>query len=272
MIGPDAARYLAAADGLGVPKPFHLRWLLPALCGRSEGAWWRVWLGSWVVLGLGTFGWRLVEGDGWRVSLAVSVVLLALPGVLGPAVVIPVGVDLPASALTMCGVLAMSTGHPVGVFGGVLVVAVAATVKESAPVFAALWAWSLWPLLALLVVAVRWVLVKPGPDPLGARFQEIADHPVRSAFAAHRGRWRDGWLMVAPWGLCVLALRSPSVQVVVSLVVAHGLLLVATDTVRLLHHAAGPVLAVAAVHQVPVQWLWVACAAHVVWWRIPERV
>ena len=272
MIGPDAARYLAAADGLGVPKPFHLRWLLPALCGRNEGAWWRVWLGSWVVLGLGTFGWRLVEGDGWRVSLAVSVVLLALPGVLGPAVVIPVGVDLPASALTMCGVLAMSTGHLVGVVGGVLVVAVAATVKESAPVFAAVWGWSLWPLLALLVVAVRWVLVKPGPDPLGARFQEIADHPVRSAFAARRGRWRDGWLMVAPWGVCVLALRSPSVQVVVALVVAYSLLLVATDTVRLLHHAAGPVLAVAAVHQVPVQWLWVACAAHAFWWRIPERV
>lgn len=272
MIGPDGARYLLMADGVPVPRPFLLRWALPALCGRSEGAWWVVWLASWPVLAGSMVGWRLVEGDGWQFAVAATVALLGLPGVLGPVVVIPVGVDLPASALTMCGVLAISTGHPVVVAGGVLVVAVAATVKESAPVFAALWVWSLWPLLALVVVAVRWARVKPGPDPLGGRFQQIADHPFRSAFAARRGRWRDARLMVAPWGLCLLALVEPSVQVVVALVVAHGLLLVATDTVRLVHHAAGPVVAVAAVVHVPVGWLPLACVVHVAWWWNVERV
>lgn len=272
MIGPDAARYLFLSDGVAVPRPFLLRWLLPALCGRSERAWWRVWLASWPVLALSMVGWRMVEGDGWQYAVAATVLLLGLPGILGPAVVIPVGVDLPASALTMVAVLAMSTGHPLGVAVGMAVVACAACVKESAPVFAALWFWSLWPLVALLVVVVRWWRVKPGPDPLGPKFQAIADHPFRSALAARAGRWRDARLMVAPWGACLAALYEPNMQTVAALAVAYGLLLVATDTVRLVHHAAGPVLAVAAVAHVPVAWLPALCVAHVFWWFKVERV
>lgn len=271
-LGPDATRYVLAARGTPLPRPFHLRWLLPKALGDDVRAWRLVWLLSWPVAAVGMFGWRFAAGDDWRVALAGTVMLLALPGILGPSVSIPVQVDLPALALTLVGVWWITLGHPAQVAAGVAVVAVAACISEKAPLVAALTSWSLWPLMALAVVGVTYVLRKPGPDPLGAFFQDIADHPIRTALEHHAGRWRDGWMMVAPWGVCLAALVGADWQVVVVLVVAYGQLLVATDTVRLVHHVAGPVMAATAAHVVPVEWLLFAVALHVVWFRVPERV
>ena len=272
LIGPDAARYLAAAEGLPVSRPFHLRWLLPKVCGTELGAWWFVWCLSWPMLAASAFGWRLAAGDRWEIALAATAFLVALPGILGPSAVIPVGVDLPASALSMLGVFLMELGHPTQVVAGVLVIAVAACIRETAPVWSALWAWSPLPLIALCVVACRALLVKPGADPLGGRFADIAAHPVRSALAAHAGRWRDGWLMVAPWGVCVVGLIGSDWRLWLVLALAYAQLLIATDSVRLFQHAAGPVVAVAAAHVVPLEWLPLAVVLHVVWWFAPERI
>ena len=178
---------------------------------------------------------------------------------------------MPSTALSLVGVWLIELGGAHAV-AGVAVVAVAACVKESAPVWAALWSWSFWPLLALVAVVVRLISSKPGPDPLGARFEEIAAHPIRSALAAHRGQWRNAWVMVAPWGVCLLALTDVSPWLAVTLVVAYAQLVVATDSVRLYQHGAGPVMAAVAASVVPVAWLPLAVVAHVVWWRTPERV
>ena len=272
MIGPDAARYLAAADGRPVPRPFHLRWLLPKACGTELAAWWFVWAVSWPLLAGSMFGWRMAAGDRWEVAVAAAVFLCALPGILGPSAVIPVGVDLPASAVSILGVFLIELGHPVQVVAGVAVIAVAAMIRETSPVWAALWLWSLLPLIGLCVVVCRALYAKPGADPLGAKFQAIADHPVRAALAAHRGRWRDAWLMVAPWGVCLAALTGLTWPMVVVLAFAYGQLLIATDSVRLFQHAAGPVLAAAAAQVIPVAWLPLAVVVHVVWWVAPERV
>jgi len=139
-------------------------------------------------------------------------------------------------------------------------------------VVAALTLWSLWPLIALAPVAVAALLIKSGPDPLGGRFQDIAAHPFRPALEHHAGRWRDGWLMVAPWGACIAALYAPDWRLLVVLAVAYAQLLVATDSVRLFHHVAGPAMAVAAAHVIPVEWLLLAVVLHVVWFRDPQRV
>jgi hypothetical protein len=56
------------------------------------------------------------------------------------------------------------------------------------------------------------------------------------------------------------------------LALAYAQLLIATDSVRLYQHAAGPVLAVAAAQVVPVAWLPLAVVVHVVWWQTPERI
>ena len=270
-VGPDGARYLAVAQDQPVPRPFHLRWVLPHFCGTNPRRWWIACIAGWLTTAVGMFAWR-IQSDPWQFAAAATVVLLALPGILGPSVVIPVGVDLPSTGITLLAVALSATGQPHMVAAGVVLICWAAGVKESAPVWAALWAWSPWLLIGLIPVAIRALTVKPGPDPLGEQFQRIADHPIRTALEHRRGRWRDAWLMAAPWGIGLLALVDPSPQLLAVLVVAHLQLLVATDTVRLVHHAAGPVVAAAAVAHVPVEWLLFAVVAHVVWWRVPERV
>lgn len=255
-----------------MPRPFHLRWLLPKALGQDMKAWRFVWFASWPVLAAGMVGWRIAEGDDWRVALAAAALLLALPGILGPQSSIPVQCDLPATALAVSGVACLSLDHPFQWAAGLLLIAVAATMRETAPVWAALWAWSPLPLVALIVPATAFLVRKPGPDPLGPKFQEIADHPVRTALEHHAGRWRDAWVMVAPWGVCLAALYRPDVQLVVALVAAYALLLVATDSVRLYQHAAGPLVAAGAAQVIPVEWLLLAVAVHAVWWRKPERI
>lgn len=268
-VGPDAARLLLASEGVPVPRPFHLRWLLPAVCGQHIRRWWVVWGISWPLAAVAMLTWRLGAGDSWQVSAASTALLLALPGVLGPSVTIPVGVDLPSMAWSLVGVSLFVNVHPVA---GIVAVGVAAAIKEQAPLWSALWLWSPWLLLAGVVPLVRALVAKSGPDPLGPQFQRIVDHPFRTALEHHQGRWRDGWLWVAPWGVCLAGLVGADWRLCVLLVVAHLQVLVATDTVRLVHCAAGPALAVAAAQVIPAEWLLLAVVVHVVWFRIPERV
>jgi hypothetical protein len=272
-VGPDAARYLLAGMGEPVSRPFHLRWLLPKVCGQEPGRWWTVWGLSWVVAATGMFWWRFAAGDDWRVSGAATVLLLALPGILGPPVSIPIQVDLPATALMLVGMALFTVGTPAATVAGVVVMLVAASIRETAPIWAALTLWSAWPLVALAAPLIAAAFIRSSKtDPLGGEFQYVADHPVRSALAAHADRWRDGWLMVAPWGVCLAGLVGADWRLILILAVAYAQLLVATDTVRLLHHAAGPAMAAAAAQFVPVEWLLLAVAVHVVWWRKPERI
>ena len=272
-IGPDAARYLLAGQGERVPRPFHLRWLLPKLLGDEVVAWRLVWLVSWPLLAGSTFGWRIAAGDDWRVALAAAALLVGLPGILGPIVSIPVQVDLPSTALMVAGLWFIELGHPAQIVAGVAVLTVAASIRETVPVWAALTLWSVWPLVALVAPVVAFVLIRPSKvDPLGEPFQTIADHPIRTALEHHAGRWRDGWLMVAPWGVCLAALVGADWRLVLILALAYSQLLIATDTVRLIHHAAGPAMAAAAAHVIPIEWLLLAVAVHVVWFRVPERI
>lgn len=268
VMGPDAARYWHAGGGGSVPRPFHVRWLLPSICGQDERRWWIVCAGGWLLTAVGMFAWVAQVAD-WRVAVAASVLLLGLPGILGPNAVTPVGVDIVATGLVVCGVAAV---HADVWWVAAALFGVAASVKESSPVWASLWLWSWVPLLALAVPMVVASIVSAGPDPTGPKGQWIADHPIKSALMFHRGRWRDGWLLVAPWGATLAALVAPSWPLVVALAVAHLQLLVATDTVRIVAHAAGPVMALTAAQTIPAEWLLLACVLHVWWFRLPERV
>ena len=269
-MGPDAKRYLIAGAGQPVAKPFHLRWFLPWMCGDDVRRWWGVWWSSWPLLAVSmcVLGW--LSSGSWWVGAAAAALVCTLPGVYGPSVVRPVGVDLPAMALTVAGVVGIHLGG-VAVVPGLVLIGVAAAVKESSPVWAACLAWSPLPLAMLAVPLVAHLVRKPGMDPVTLQFKHIHDHPVRSAWAFHADQWRDAWLMVAPWGACVAALYAPSWQVAVVLVLAYAQLLVATDTVRLYQTAAGPTLALVAASVVPLPWLALVVALHVCWWR-PERI
>lgn len=267
--GPDAARYWIAAQDQPVARPFHLRWLLPRMCGQNLDTWWSVWRVSWLVLGVGMFVLASIRTEDLGASLVATILVLALPGVWGPQVVRPVGVDLPAMALGVCAAVHAMAGNW---WLAIPFALVAGATKETAPVWAALWAWSPLPLVGLAAPLIRSLIAKPAIDEVTALppLREVHDHPIRTALKARR--WRDGWVIVAPWGLCLAALLNLSPWVIVTLAVAHLQLLVATDTVRLLHTAAGPVVAIAAVQVIPPQWWPAALVAHVFWFRKPEVV
>jgi hypothetical protein len=269
MLGPDASRYLLAGRGVAVARPFNLRWLLPTVCKTDLRRWYAVWVSSWVIAAAGMLWWG--SDLGWERAGAAAVLLLALPGVWGPQVVRPVGVDLPAMAVSIMAVACFEHGlWPVAI----ILILVAASIKETAPIFAAIWAWHPIMLVGLIVSAVVWLVRKPQLDQVTAQplLRRVHEHPFKTALEAHNGRWRDAWLMVAPWGATLAALYHPSWQTLLILLIAYAQLLVATDTVRLLHTAAGPVMAIAAAQVLPVQWLPLILIAHFFWWRKPEVI
>lgn len=198
-----------------------------------------------------------------------AVLCAGLAGLWGPSVVRPIGVDLPALAVGVWAAAAFHTGWwPVGIG---LVVA-AAMIKESSPVFVAIWAWHPLALAGLVAVGIRHLITHPEIDAVTAMqpMREIHDHPLRTALRARP--WRSARVMVAPWAVCLAALHRPSLMVATALAAAYSQLLVATDTVRLIHTAAGPTVAIAAAAVIPDGWLVAAAVAHLVWWWTPELV
>jgi hypothetical protein len=268
MTGPDGARYLIAGQGRPVARPFHLRWLLPAICGDDPKLWSIVWWASWPTAAAGMVWWGFSAGLLWQQFAAMPILLLTLAGVWGPHVVRPVGVDLPSMAVSIVAVAALEAGWwPLAV----VLVLIAAAIKESSPVWATLWAWHPILLVGLVVPIIIGVWRRPVLDEVTQNpvLQRVHDHPIRSAMEHHAGKWRDP-RMVAQWGPCLAAFYSPSLRVAAVTAVAYAQMLVATDTYRLIHTAAGPALAFAAVQVIPVPWLALACAVSAVWWLQPE--
>lgn len=268
--GPDAARYLLAGDGRPLARPFNLRWLLPTVCRNRVNRWTVAWAISWPLLAAGAFLWALGMGADWQAAAAAAAFLVALPGVWGPVSVRPVGVDLPAMAVGIWAAAAFAHGQPVV---GVALTLVAATISEKAPVMVALWAWTPCALLGLAAPAVAAVVRRPALDEITALpvLRRVHDHPVRTALE-HRqqqGGWRNAWLMVAPWGVTLVALLDPSPWLIAAVVVAYLQLLIATDVVRLYQVVAGPAACLAAAQVIPPQWLLLAVVVHAVWWRPP---
>lgn len=268
-LGPDSARYWLAAQGRPVARPFNLRWLLPKACGTHVRRWWAVWGASWPMLAVGVF-W-LASEFGWQRATLAAILTVGLPGVWGPEVCRPVGVDLPSMALGA--VAAAAATHGVW-WAAVPLVLLAGMVKESAPVWAALWAWNPILLIGLAAPAVAALIRRPELDEITARsdLRRVHDHPIRTALESRRGRWRDAWLWVAPWGATLAGLYAIDIRTAVTLAVAHAQTFVATDFVRLVHTAAGPALAIAAARVIPTPFLIPAAVAHVWWWRRPEVV
>jgi len=267
-LGPDSARYILAAQGHRVARPFNLRWLLPAVCGDDPRMWNATWWLSWPVAAAGMAWWGFESGLVWQQFVAAPVLLLSLSGVMGPHVVRPVGVDLPAMAVSIVAVAALQAGWwPLAL----ALILVAAAIKETSPVFAAVWAWHPVLLVGLVVPAVVGLLNRSELDEVTRQpvLKRVHDHPIRSSLEHHAGKWRDP-RMVVQWGGCLAALYRPSWQVGAVIAVAYAQLIVATDTYRLIHTAAGPLLALVAVQVVPVPWLALLCAVSLVWWLRPE--
>lgn len=274
-LGPDSSRYMLAGAGETVASPFHLRILAPLICKDRPRRWLLMWSVCWPTLAGLMVLWSRQHGLGWPVAITAAVLLLGLPGVWGPDVVRPVGVDLPAMTLGLGAVVLL--GANLGATGTILACVLAVQsglTKESGPVWASLWAWNPILLLGLIGPALVFLFTREEIDKVTARpeLRKVHDHPILTARWAHEGQWRDFWVMAAPFGATLACLYHPSLYLLVVLGAAFAQLLVATDTVRLLHTAAGPVVALVAASNLPEKWLLVAVVVHLAWLKRPQFI
>ena len=164
----------------------------------------------------------------------------------------PVLTDAPA----MCfAVLAALLPWPFNV----IVALIGGFARETVPVFAALYAWSLWPLIALIPIGA-WALFAPeGADPI--KRESWLARPFKTAMEFKHGEWREFGAMVTPWGGALAALAFPSPHLFATIAVAYAQLVVATDFTRLFVWAAPVVVLHAA--QVPVEWMLPLAVFHI---------
>lgn len=243
---PDGRRYIAGTTGQTPARPFHYRWLIPAIC-RDQIRRWQIT--AWAAAAVYLAGTVAYTGHWAAAPLAAG-----LTGVIALNVKHPVLVDLPAAAAAVAAAVA---AHHNILWLAVLLSVTAGTMKETAPAFAALYAWSPWPLLGLAAPAIRHITTRPGPDVLDAENAWILAHPIRASIKYHRPL--PTWVWVLPWGACLAGLTNVDAQLAATLAVAYAQCAYATDTVRLYQWAA-PVLIVATVDTIPPAW-WPAILA-----------
>lgn len=239
---PDSIRYLNPNP----PAPFHLRPLLPWLCGTTA---WRWKAATYLGIALTIVGtWAIVEG--WQ-GVAAALILAALPSVRFNAQH-PVLVDAAALGLAATSAALWVHGHTIPALAVALI---AAATKETSPIFAACFAWTPWLLAALIVPAILASLRTPGPDPLNDKHHAwILAHPIQASRKYHHRYLIDANPnLLTPWGGAIAALGAPSVQLLATLAAGYAQLAVATDTVRLYQWSA-PIVCIAATTAVPMVW------------------
>ncbi len=253
---PDGRRYLEMGAGVAQPMPFHLRALLPTICGANRNRW------AWANL-FGAAGSTLLivalatlSGATMGQGILAGGLFLLLPWVrfcFGA----PVLVDMPALALSLLSAVLFLGGY---LYLAVFAVSIAAMASEKAPVWAALFAWHPVLLVGLLIPVLERLTSTPGRDAPGRPDAEVLTNPVHSAMKWHRGKWLDPRVMLLPWGACLLAVANPSWQLCAVVAVAYAQLLVATDSVRLYQQAA-PIVCIAAATALPLSLPLVAVVA-----------
>ncbi len=222
--------YMACEDGLRYtsgtlqPSPFHRRFhawptkILMALTWLSFAA---------IAAMLGT--------------PARALMFMTLPGVF-MCVIMPTTVDGPTMALALCSAVIT----PFSPWAALPFALLSGAVHERGPIFAALYAWSPWPLLGLL--AVQWWAKKGAPNHASA---DLSDRLVgHTSFAATALAHRPHVDLLGPAGL-VWALRGlvplaawqgAPIQAWAALGVAFASRLVGTDTARCMMWAAPALL------------------------------
>lgn len=244
-ISPDGHYYLLAARGIAVPVPYQRRWALPALLGPHVRRWALLTYASLALTPAAA--WCYLQAH-TSAPLVGAALLSALPGVWRCSLRFPVLTDAPAFALSL--VVAALCSTPAWPLAIPLALLLGGT-RESAPLFAALWAWSPVPLVGLL--AVGWThRSAPAAEPWLTR-------PIATALELRRRMGPDGMLYVAPWGAALLGFAGLDWRGWLTVAVAYAQLLTAQDTIRLYTWAA-PVVVAAAAEQVPLAWLPVALA------------
>ncbi len=237
-LSPDGYFYLQDARGELVPKPYSRRWLLPYLLGSDPRNWKLLTHACLALIPMNAFYYASAFGlKGWS-ALFATALICAQPG-LRLSLRYPVLNDAPAFMLALCTAGLAHEGH---IWPAVMLSLWLGAMRESAPVFAALWAWSPWPLLGLL--AAGWFR-KSAPSDI-----PWLAHPMQEAWKKRREIGLDGNVYFWPLGGALAGLTIYSWQTALTVTIASAQLFIAQDTLRLLVWCA-PVLCVGATTILP---------------------
>lgn len=261
-LSPDGARYREMAQGAVLPRPFRDRWLLPWALGAEPLVWRITTCIALVGIVVVTGAWAHALHDSWVAAAAAALVIAQCPGVIDVHVRLPVLVDPVAMLLALDSAYLAWSGRPLA---AVAVALVAGAAKETAPVFAAAWSLSPWPLVGLAAPLVTRVLLRSGEDLDQYRVGvagEALRHPWRTSVAVEANRWRSFERWAGPWGVGLVGFFWPGAWL--ALAVGYAQCALATDRTRLYQWAAPSVaLGVAAYVHDP-SWL-VPLAALALW-------
>lgn len=241
-LSPDGRQYTNMATA---PRPFCLRWLVPAIC-RTDVTRWKVSTMVSLAVSAGLCG-AIASASGLGLGRAVfaSALFCGLGGLFHVNAVLPVLVDAPAFAVMLAAVLASTLGMT---WLAVILVLIGATIKETVPLFAAAATLNPWLLLGLVPAAMAFYLTRHRSQaPWG--------------FKAQVPKLLDARVMILPWGGCLAALYAPTAPVVLSLTLGYALLLLVTDSTRVYQWAAAPLI-LGAASVIPDAWLLPVAIAH----------
>lgn len=237
----DGNFYLRAGAGEQTPRVYAIKWLLPALLRDNATLWQLTTAAHLMALPAAVAAYAMAGGlEPWR-ALVAGLLTLGLSGLWRLNVQLPVLVDAPALFWSALSAAAFVAGW---MYLGLALAALAASIKEPAPVFIAAAAASPWPLVALLIPLTAWCL-KPSVDaPEWCSY--LATKPgVYLAVGAKQ--FTDIWRQVAPWGPALLAaLAAPTPALWLSLAAGYGVVLGGYVGPRYYQWAFLPVVACAA--------------------------
>jgi len=209
-MSPDGGYYLQLGRGEAVPVPYSLRPIVPMICRENMAMW--EWSSR---LCLAMSGWALFmlcEQYCLTItqSFAVWTAFMVTRGFGLYSSRLPVLTDAHGMSLALITALLIMTGHTAA---GISIAFIGALVNEKVPIYAALYSWSLWPLMGLLLVAMALLIFEQDEDDQGI---DWLDRPFETSVNFLKWKWASKEQLayfVAPFGIGLLALFTKSWQV-----------------------------------------------------------
>ena len=223
----DTIRYQAMAQGKKVMRPWNLRIIVPLLFGRITWLWRSMTMLCLVLIAPVLVWFLKLQGIGDMPALIGVLFYLGCAGIVHFNVEYPYLVDAQAMLLSLISACLFLSDMRYIAF---LVALLAVLTKETSPVFIALFSWSIYPLLVLVIpIALLLLMKKVDEDIIFGKL-----YRPNQWFKQGKKELTNPKVMLLPWGLLLLlALLAPSWQLGLALAVGYGQIVVASDRMRL---------------------------------------